>query len=279
MKLGITMFATDRSMDPVALATEAEARGYHSFYVPEHTHIPSSRITPAPTGEDTLPDEYSRTLDPFVTLAACASVTDRLLLGTGICLLAQRDALITAKAVATLDLLSQGRFVFGVGFGWNREEMQHHGVDPSQRRAVLREKMLAMQELWSRDEAAWDGEHVSFESSWSWPKPLGGLRPPVLIGGAAGPTLFRHVAEYADGWMPIGGAGIRGALPDLHRAMEEAGRDPAEARVVPFGTMPDRDKLGYFADLGIEEVVFRLPSANSDTVLRYLDDYQAFMDS
>jgi probable F420-dependent oxidoreductase len=273
MKLGITMFATDQSIDVVALARAAEARGFASLYIPEHTHIPTSRRTPPPTGDAELPEEYKRTVDPLVALAAAASVTSTITLGTGIALIAQRDPIVTAKEVATLDRLSGGRFVLGIGFGWNVEEMADHGVDYRRRRAIVREKMLAMQALWSQERAAFAGEFVRFEESWSWPKPVQQPRPPVLIGGAPGPTLFAHIAEYADGWIPIGGAGVRQALPDLHRAAAAAGRDPAALRVVPFGTIPDAGKLDYYAALGITEVVLRLPSAPADRVLPVLDRY------
>lgn len=277
MRMGVTVFATDRAVGPAELAREAEARGFDSMYFPEHTHIPVSRRTPAPTGDAELPEEYRRTLDPFVALGAAAAVTERLRLGTGICLVAQREPIVTAKAVATLDHLSGGRFVFGVGFGWNREEAADHGVEFSKRRERVREQMLAMQRLWSEDEAGFDGEHVRFEPSWSWPKPVQQPRPPVLVGGGAGPKLFAHIAEWADGWIPIGGAGVAAALPDLRRAFESAGRDPAALEVVVFGAMPDPGKLEYYESMGVTEVVCRLPSAPRAEVLPVLDQYAAFV--
>ena len=277
MKLGLTMFATDLSMPVADLARAAEARGFFSLYIPEHTHIPASRLTPPPMGDEVLPEEYRRTLDPFVALASAAAVTERILLGTGICLVAQRDPLLLAKEVASLDLVSGGRFVFGIGFGWNREEMASHGVDFSTRRAMVREKMLAMGRLWRDEEAAFRGDFVAFEPSWAWPKPQGGSPPPVLLGGAAGPKLFAHIAEYGDGWMPIGGAGIAKVLPDLHRAAESAGRDPSDLAVVPFGTVPERDKFEYYASIGIAETVLRVPSAPAEEVLPVLDRYAAFL--
>jgi probable F420-dependent oxidoreductase len=277
MKLGITMFATDQAMNLVDLARAAEERGFASLYVPEHTHIPTSRRTPAPTGDAELPEEYRRTLDPFVALGAAAAVTSKIVLGTGICLVAQRDPILLAKESATLDLYSSGRFVLGIGFGWNREEMAHHGVEFRTRREMVREKMLAVKRLWTEDAASYDGEFVRFEASWSWPKPVQTPHPPVLIGGAAGPKMFAHVAEYGDGWIPIGGAGIAKALPELHAAFEKARRDPTQARVVPFGTLPSRDKLDYYGTLGIDEVVLRLPSESADVVLPILDGYAAFL--
>lgn len=267
------MFATDVSMSVPELARAAEERGFHSLYIPEHTHIPTSRRTPAPTGTAELAEEYRRTVDPLVALAGAAAVTERIRLGTGICLVAQREPIVTAKAIASLDQLSGGRFELGIGFGWNREEMEDHGVDPTRRRDLVREHMLAMRALWTEDVASFDGEFVRFEPSWSWPKPAQPGGPPVLIGGAAGPKMFAHIAEYADGWIPIGGAGVRAALPDLHRACEAVGRDPAELRLVPFGTLPDPGKLDYYASIGVTEIVLRVPTGNADTVLPVLDDH------
>jgi len=277
VRLGVTMFATDQAMPIDALARACEERGFTSLYVPEHTHIPSSRATAAPTGDAQLADQYSRTLDPFVALATAAAVTMRLRVGTGIALVAQRDPIVTAKAVATLDFLSGGRFTLGIGFGWNREEMADHGVDYSQRRAIVREKVLAMRRLWEDDEASFTGEHVQVAPSWAWPKPGQRPRMPVLIGGAAGPKLFAHVVEYADGWIPIGGAGLTKAVPELRQAAEDSGRDPDELAVIPFGTVPDRGKLDHYASLGINEVVVRVPSAAADTVLRALDEHAPFV--
>lgn len=277
LPVGITTFVTDQSIDPVQLAREVEARGFHSLYIPEHTHIPASRRTPLPIGDGTLPEEYKRTVDPFVALGAAAAVTSRIKLGIGVCLVAQRDPIVTAKAVATLDRIANGRFVFGIGFGWNREEMESHGVDFRRRRARVREHVLAMQRLWTDERASFDGEFVRFEDSWSWPKPLQQPRPPILIGGAAGPKLFAHIAEYADGWIPIGGAGVREAMQDLRRAMEQAGRDPATLHVVPFGSIPDPGKLDYYASIGVTEVVVRVPCAPADVVLPLLDEYAALL--
>ena len=273
------MFATDVSMPVPALALAAEARGLHSVFLPEHTHIPTSRRTPPPTGDAELREEYRRTVDPFVALAGAATVTERIRLGTGICLVAQREPIVTAKAIATLDLLSAGRVELGIGFGWNVDEMENHGVDPAGRRDRTREHMLAMRALWSDEVATFAGDVVRVTPSWSWPKPVQPGGPPVLIGGAAGPTLFAHIAEYADGWIPIGGAGIRAALPDLRRACDAAGRDFDGMRIVPFGTVPDVGKLDYYASIGIDEVVLRVPSSDADTVLPVLDEYADLVDT
>jgi probable F420-dependent oxidoreductase len=277
MKLGVTIFATDRSMSPVEVAREAEARGFHSLYVPEHTHIPVSRRTPPPTGDAVLAEEYKRTLDPWVALGAAAAVTSRIRLGSGIALVAQHDAIALAKQVATLDWLSGGRAVVGIGYGWNVEEMEDHGVDAKRRRARVREVMLAMEALWAHEVAAFVGEHVHFEASWQWPKPVQQPRPPVLIGGAAGPKLFEHIAEFGDGWIPIGGAGLREALPALRAAFEARDRDPASLQLVPMGVLPSREKLDYLAAAGVTEAVLRLPSAPRDEVLPVLDGFARFV--
>jgi probable F420-dependent oxidoreductase len=277
--LGVTVFATDLTPPPADLAREAEARGFASLFLPEHTHIPTSRRTPPPTGAAELPEEYRRTLDPFVALATAAAVTDRIRLGTGICLVAQREPIVTAKAVATLDHLSGGRVVLGIGFGWNADELASHGLRMDERRAVAREHVLAMQALWRDEVASFAGERVHLAPSWSWPKPSQPGGPPVLVGGAAGPTLFRHIAEYAHGWMPIGGAGVRDALGPLHRACEAAGRDPATVRVVPFASRPERGRLEYYAGLGIDEVVLGLPHGDRSTVMRALDAAAPLVDA
>jgi probable F420-dependent oxidoreductase len=277
MEFGVTMFMTDLTMGPVEFAQAVEARGLCSLYIPEHTHIPVSRLTPPPTGDAELRDEYKRTLDPFVALALAAAATERVRLGTGICLVAQRDPIVTAKAIATLDRLSGGRFVFGIGFGWNADELADHGVAMADRRAVVRERILAMQALWRDEVASFAGEHVKLSPSWAWPKPAQPGGPPVLLGGAPGPKLFAQVAEYAQGWIPIGGAGIKNALPELHRACEARDRDPQSLRIVPFGTIPDPGKLEYYASIGVDEVVLRVPSGTADRVLPLLDEYAALV--
>jgi len=277
MRYGITMFSTDQSMPVVDLAREVEARGFDSLYLPEHTHIPVSRRTPPPTGEAELAEEYRRTLDPLVALGAAAAVTTRIELGTGIALPAQREPIVTAKAVATLDLIANGRAVLGIGFGWNEDELENHGVTMKDRRAVTREHVLAMKALWTEDVASFAGDHVTLSPSWSWPKPVRASGPPVLLGGAAGPKLFAHIAEYGDGWIPIGGAGLGEAIPRLRAAVEAAGRDASALRIVPFGSIPDPGKLAHFASIGVTECVFRVPSAPADVVLPMLDTWSAMV--
>lgn len=278
MQIGVTLFATDLAMSPVELAQEAEARGFHSLYLPEHTHIPVSRRTPPPTGDAVLAEEYKRSLDPYIALAAAASVTRSIRLGTGIGLVAQHDTLTFAKQLASLDRLSQGRLVLGIGYGWNREEMENHGIDVKRRRALVREKMLAMQALWSQEVAEFRGEFVRFEPSWQWPKPVQQPRPRVLIGGAPGPLLFEHIAEYADGWLPIGGSGLQQALPVLRRAFEARGRDPRDLHLVPMGILPSRQKLDHYREIGVTEAVLRVPSAPRDRVLPVLDEFAAYLE-
>lgn len=276
MRVGVTIFATDVSMDVVELAKELEERGFASLYVPEHTHIPVGRRTPAPTGDADLPEYYRRCLDPIAALTACAVSTERLVVGTGISLIAQHDPIGYAKALATLDLLSRGRTVFGVGFGWNEDEMEHHGVEYSTRRRRVREHVAAMTALWTQDEASFDGEFVAFSGSWSWPKPVQRPRPPVFIGGGAGPTLFAHVCEWADGWMPIGGSGLGSTKPELERRWTDSGRDGSPA-VVPFAVVPTPGKLDHYRSLGVTEVVVQLPSAGRDQVFAVLDGFMQYL--
>lgn len=270
MRFGITMFATDVSMAVVELALAVQERGFDSLWLPEHTHIPVSRRTPPPTGAPELPEEYRRSLDPLVALSAVAASTQRLRVGTGVLLAAQRDPVVTAKALATLDHLSGGRLTVGVGYGWNEDEAQTHGVPFHQRRAVVRDHVLTMRRLWEDDVAEYEGPHFRLEPSWSWPKPR--QRPlPVLIGGSAGPKLFAHIAEWAQGWIPVGGTGMTEALPRLRDQVAAAGRDPATLEVVPVGSVPTPGKLEHFASLGVTEVVLRVPSAPRDEALAVLD--------
>lgn len=277
MRYGVTIFPTDLSLGIVELARACEERGLDSLWLPEHTHIPTSRRTPWPVDPSAPIDEkYKRSLDPLVALGAAAAVTTTLRLGTGILLAAQRDPIVTAKAAATADHVSGGRLALGVGFGWNEDEMNHHGVDYKERREIGREHVLAMRRLWEDEEAEFHGRYVDFSPSWSWPKPV--QRPlPVLLGGAAGPKLFRHIAEYGNGWIPIGGGGLRDALPRLRDAVGEAGRDPSMLEVAPMAVIPDAGKLDHYEAIGCTEVVFDLPSAPADVVLPVLDRYAALV--
>ena len=277
MRLGITAFLTDLTMAPADLARAVEERGFHSFYLPEHTHLPVRADTPPALVEGVHAEDYRRSLDPFVGLSTAASVTERILLGTGVVLAAQHDTIVLAKQIATLDHLSGGRVVFGMGFGWNREEAADHGVEFATRRDVAREHVLCMQALWSEDQAEYHGEHVQLDPCWSWPKPVQQPRVTTLIGGGAHPSVFAAIAEYADGWLPIGGAGLTDAIPRLRRAVEDADRDPEGVSVVPFGTVPTDQKLDHYRRLGIEEVVLRVPSGKGDEMLAVLDRHAAYL--
>lgn len=271
MRYGVTIFATDQTWRADDVAVAAEERGFASVYIPEHTHIPISRKTPPPTGEAELADGYKRTLDPFIALAAAGARTSTIRLGTGISLIGQREPIVTAKAIATLDYLTGGRVDLGIGFGWNIDEMENHGIDPARRRELVRETVLAMRALWTDDVASFSGDLVQVAPSWSWPKPVQAGGPPVLLGSAPAPKALAAVAEYCDGWMPIGGAGIREALPVLRERCEAIGRDPQSVTIVPFGTLYEPGKLDYYESIGVDEVVLRVPAGERDTVLPELD--------
>jgi probable F420-dependent oxidoreductase len=278
VRLGITSFLTDLAMAPAELAVAVEERGFHSLYVPEHTHLPVHADAPPALVEGVHADDYRRSLDPFVALATAASVTDRITLGTGVVLAAQHDPIVLAKQIATLDHLSGGRVVLGIGFGWNRAEAADHGVAFESRREVAREHVLCMQALWSQDQAEFHGRYVSLDPCWSWPKPIQQPRVTTLVGGGATPSVFAAIAEYADGWMPIGGSGLAEALPKLHRAVEDHGRDPQGIRVVPFGTVPNDEKLDHYQRQGIVEVVLRVASGSADRMLADLDHHAAYLE-
>ncbi|MGX1562749.1 LLM class F420-dependent oxidoreductase [Streptomyces sp. NPDC055506] len=281
MRIAVTIFLTDETITPTRLAQELEGRGFAGLYLPEHTHIPVERTTPWPAGGE-LPREYGRTLDPFVALGQAAAVTERLGLGTGITLVAQHDPIDLAKQVATLDHLSGGRFTLGVGFGWNVEEAADHGVRWRTRRELGRDRMALMRALWSEEPVAYEGEFGSVRASHAHPKPVRKPRGPVvgprtLLGGAAGPKLFAHICEYADGWLPIGGRGLSDSLPRLRTAWAEAGRDPEALQVVPYAVHPTPGKLAHYAGLGIEEVVVQLPPAGEAEVLKALDGFAGYL--
>jgi probable F420-dependent oxidoreductase len=277
MKFGALMFFTDETIAVDTLARELEDRGFDSLWVPEHTHIPTSRATPYPRGE--MPREYMRVLDPYVALTTAAAATSRLTLATGVCLLAQHDPITLAKTVATLDFISHGRVLLGVGLGWNIEEMRDHGVDPSVRRSIVREKVLAMQGLWTYDEFGFEGKHVQFEPSWSWPKPVQRPRLPVHMGGAGGPLGFKHLAEYADGWLPDMSAltpeQVERSLVEIREACESIGRDPGTVQISMIAATPQATMIEQYAALGADRCVFLLPSAGADEARRALDQFGA----
>ncbi len=278
MNYGVMIFPTDYSIRPDELAREAEARGFESLFVPEHTHIPASRKTPYPAGGE-LPKEYWHTHDPFVALAMCAAVTSRLKIATGICLLIERDTIITAKEVASLDFLSGGRFIFGIGGGWNVEEMANHGTEFRTRWKKLREQVAALKKIWSEDAPEFHGEFVNFDPIWSYPKPLQKPHPPILLGGHSRQVLER-VVEYCDGWLPLGARGeaIIPHIARLRQLAEERGRDPKSVSVSVYWAPADRAIIEKYRDAGVERVIFGLPSAERDTVLPLLDRYTELMD-
>jgi probable F420-dependent oxidoreductase len=278
MKVGVMALCTDESVTVPELAISAESRGFHALYLGEHTHQPVKMASQYPMGAP--PTGMRRMVDPLVALAAAATVTSVLELGTAVLLPSQHDPLVCAKQVATLDYISQGRVVLGVGFGWNDEEMMNHGVTPNRRRAALREHMLAMEALWRDESAVAGGDRVRFTESWQWPKPWQRERPTVLMGAAPGPKTYAHIAEYCDGWMPVAGSDLPRQLPLLRAAFEEAGRDPDSVEICVLGCPPAAKALERYASLGVQRVIFPLPilerGSTIDTVSR--DDAERAMD-
>ncbi len=269
MKFGVQMFPTDYAIQPTELAKAVEEKGFESLFFPEHTHIPTSRKTPYPGGGE-LPNQYSHTHDPFVALGAAAAVTSRIMLGTGICLVMERDPITLAKEVASLDFISNGRFLFGIGGGWNEDEMNNHGTKYTLRWKILRERILAMKEIWTKDEAEFHGEFVDFDPIWSWPKPKQQPHPPIYVGGSGARTLER-VMEYGDGWMPIGGraSDLGERIQVLRRMEKEAGKAPVPISI--FGCPPNPAVINEYAEMGVERVIFGMPDAEADVVLPRLD--------
>lgn len=272
MHIGVYIFATDYSMPVDELARALEERNFESLFLPEHTHIPVSRKTPWPGGGP-LPKEYSHTHDPFVALAIAAANTKRLRLGTGICLIAQRDPITTAKSVASLDMLSNGRVIFGIGAGWNQDEMENHGTEYKARYRIMRENMLAMKAIWTEDEASFHGDHVNFDPIWSYPKPVQKPHPPILLGGETEHTLKR-IVEFGDGWLPRPrGFDPAAGMASLKAAAERAGRDMSTLSVSVFGAKPEQETLERYAAAGVERALFMLPSESSENLLPRLDKY------
>lgn len=273
MKVGIAMFCTDYAMPPVDLATALETRGFESFWVAEHSHIPLSRITPFPPGGD-LPKKYYDVMDPFVVLSAMAAVTQKLKLGTAICLVAQRDAIQAAKSVASLDRISDGRFLFGIGPGWNRDEMENHGVEFKARNDIMAEKVAAMRKIWTETKAEYHGRHIDFDPMMVWPKPVQKPHPPVLVGGGI-PFGARRALAYGDGWLPNATRPTYRLLDrmDEYRAMEkEAGRT---IPITAYGVEHDPDRWRAYEDAGMERIVLSMPSEPADTILPLLDRWAA----
>lgn len=274
MKFGLEMFPTDYAIAVTELGRAAEDSGMESLWFPEHTHIPASRRSPWPGGAE-LPREYAHTLDPFAALGAVAAVTKTLRLGTGICLVVERDPITLAKEVATVDHLSGGRFLFGIGGGWNLEEMENHGTDPRQRWRILRERILAMKEIWTKDDAEFHGEHVNFDPIWSWPKPVQKPHPPIVIGGD-GPHTLQRVVEYGDEWMPIPGRSrepLDEKIARLNTMAAARGRGPIPVSL--FGVRADPAQIERYAVAGVSRLVFALPAATGDVVLPLVQRFAA----
>ncbi|MEX0795207.1 MAG: LLM class F420-dependent oxidoreductase [Acidimicrobiia bacterium] len=272
MDFGVLIFPTDTAIRPDDLAREVEKRGFESIWFPEHSHIPSARTTPwgGMAGAPPLPEQYWHSYDQFVALSYAAAVTENLKLGTGITLLAQRDPIWTAKEVASLDHLSAGRVIVGVGYGWNKEEMAHHGVSYGERRELLREKVLVMKALWTQEEATYEGKHIHLEPSWAWPKPAQDPHPPVLMGADAGPKTIEHMVEFCDGWIPLGGRhDIAGNVKEVRQAVADAGRDPDAFNITCFGAKSDQ--VDTLRAAGVNRVIFNLPPLGADVVLPRLD--------
>jgi probable F420-dependent oxidoreductase len=273
MEFGASIFFTEYSISPAELAVALEERGFGSLWVAEHSHIPVPRRTPAPGGGE-LPKRYYDVMDPFVTLSVAAAVTRRLKLGTGVCLVIQRDTIQTAKLVASLDQVSNGRFLFGIGGGWNAEEIENHGTVFATRFKKMREQIAAMKEIWTKNTAEYHGDIVNFTAMKTWPKPVQKPHPPVIVGGAF-PWAARRAIRYGDGWIPLAGGERYGDpfeyLPRFHRMAEEAGRDPRSLQVTVGGAPEDADLLKRYRDLGVVRVNFPVPPAKADEVLPRLD--------
>lgn len=273
MQIGVCYFPTDYGIDVGELARAAEQRGFDSLLLPEHTHIPLSRRTPYPGGGE-LPKAYSHTHDPFVALSFAAAATTKIKLGTGICLVPQRDTIVTAKCVASLDRLSNGRFIFGIGGGWNVDEMENHGVRYETRFKLMRERILAMKALWTQDEAAFHGQMVNFDPVWLYPKPAQRPHPPILLGGSSDYTVKR-VVEFCDGWLPIarGGFNAKQAVARLRQEASTAGRDFSTLSINAFSAPPDEAVLAEYREAGVNSSILAIPDLTRDEILGVLDDY------
>jgi probable F420-dependent oxidoreductase len=273
MKFGASMFFTDYSMTPGALACALEERGFDIVWAPEHSHIPLSRKTPFVLGGE-LPKRYYDAMDPFVTLTAAAMATKTLKVGTGVCLIAQRDPIQTAKLVASIDQVSGGRFVFGVGNGWNQDEMENHGTAFATRHKLARERIEAMQAIWTQSKAEYHGEFVDFAPMMAWPKPVQKPYPPIVVGGAF-PYSARRTIRYGNGWMPqvtpTASTPLIELIPRFRQMAAEAGRDPASLAISIGGQGPDIDMIKRYEDLGVERVSATLLSEKEDTILPILD--------
>ena len=277
MKFGTMLFATDYAMRPDHFAVACEERGFESVWLPEHTHIPASRRTPFPGGGD-LPKEYWHIHDPFIALTAAAIATKNIKLATGVCLITERDPIILAKEVSSLDILSNGRFLFGIGAGWNAEEMENHGTPFESRWSVLEERIEAMKVCWTQEQSEYHGKHVNFDPIWSWPKPVQKPHPPIIM-GAASPWGRERVARYCDGWVPLPAQmqNIEADLADLNERLKKHGRKPGDIEISFFWAPEDAIELRRYADLGIDRVILACPAESEDATLALLDRHAALM--
>jgi len=279
LKFGVSMFFTDYSMSAPDLGQALEARGFESVWAPEHSHIPLSRKTPFPAGGD-LPKKYYDAMDPFVTLTAAAIATKTLKIGTGVCLVAQRDPIQTAKLVASIDNVSGGRFLFGIGNGWNQDEMENHGTAMATRHKRARENVEAMKAIWTQSKAEYHGEFVNFDPMMTWPKPVQKPHPPVIVGGAF-PYSARRAIRYGDGWIPQAARGgykeIGDLIPEFRKMAADAGRDPASIAITVWFPRKDPDLMKRYADMGVERVVFNVESEAAETALPAIDEIAALM--
>jgi probable F420-dependent oxidoreductase len=279
LAFGASMFFTDYSITPAELGVALEQRGFESVWAPEHSHIPLSRKTPAPGGGD-LAKKYYDTMDPFVTLTVAAMATKTLKVGTGICLVTQRDPIQTAKLVASIDQVSNGRFLFGIGNGWNQDEIEDHGVKFADRHKVARERVEAMKAIWTQTKPEYHGEFVNFDPMMAWPKPVQKPHPPVIVGGAF-PYSARRAIRYGDGWIPHAARGsyseIADMMPQFRQMATEAGRDPDSIEITVWFPKRDADVMKRYRDLGVKRVVFNLESQKADTILPEIDAWETVM--
>ncbi len=279
LAFGASMFFTDYSMAPGELGRSLEERGFESVWAPEHSHIPVSRKTPFAAGGD-LPKKYYDAMDPFVTLTAAAVATKTLKVGTGVCLVAQRDAIQTAKLVASIDQVSGGRFLFGIGNGWNQDEMENHGTIYASRHKLARERVEAMKEIWTKSKAEYHGEFVNFDPMMAWPKPVQKPHPPIIVGGAF-PYSARRAIRYGDGWIPQAARShyseIAEMIPRFREMAHEAGRDPKSIEITVWFPKQDADLMKRYQELGVSRVVFNLESEKADTNLPIMDNWAALM--
>ncbi len=277
MHFGASMFFTDYSMSPADFARALEDRGFESVWAPEHSHIPTSRLSPWGGGGD-LPKKYYDVMDPFVSLTVAAAVTTKLKLATGVCLVAQRDPIQTAKLVASIDQVSGGRFLFGIGNGWNAEEMADHGTAFKTRHKLARERIEAMKVIWTQTKAEYHGEMVDFGPMMAWPKPVQKPHPPILVGGAF-PYAARRAAAYGDGWIPLAsrGSNVTDHLSEFRQMVAANGRDPDTVPISLFQATEDLDQLQRYRDMGADRVVVSLESEPAEKILPILDRWAALI--